>query len=371
MTLPLSTAYSADLDVDLSEPPDTFPGAEIGAIKAHLTVDLTQEGKQHGHLVLPAGESAVKDGHIRIPVCIVKGKEDGPTITMIAGVHGDEFEGPITLQRLAKELSSDAIKGRIILLPSINPQALTASTRYSPVDNRDMDLCFPGSPFGTQTQQMAFQIFQKLIRPADLVIDLRSGGSSLLFAPTVAMRTANGRRQLHKPTETPSPSAISSEEAMFAFGAPNCARLPASAPNSCLQGAVEAVGISYIQTELGGGAGCSAETLSIAHVGCMNVLRRAGNMDEDVQLRSSRIVEVRDASFYVHAQHSGLLALHARLGANVYRGDELASIFTTDESGTAGHRIDVPKNSVLLAVRHGGRVKAGDLVAILADEVPQ
>ena len=158
---------------------------------------------------------------------------------------------------------------------------------------------------------------------------------------------------------------------MFAFGAPNCARLPASAPNSCLQGSVEAAGISYIQTELGGGSSCSAETLSIAHAGCLNVLRFAGNIDEDVQLRFSRVVEVRDSSFYVHSKHSGLLAMQARLGANVYRGDELASIFTTDEPGTAGHRIEVPKNSVLLAVRHGGRVKAGDLVAILADEVPQ
>jgi len=103
MTLPLSTVYSANLDVDLSGPDESSAEDDLGAMGVHLTVDLNQYGKQYGHLILPAGESVVNDGQIRIPVCTIKGKIDGPTLTLLAGVHGDEFEGPIMLQRLAKE----------------------------------------------------------------------------------------------------------------------------------------------------------------------------------------------------------------------------------------------------------------------------
>ncbi|MFT5894284.1 MAG: N-alpha-acetyl-L-2,4-diaminobutyrate deacetylase [bacterium] len=367
-----SKIRAVDLDLDLSTPPESFEKQFPGAQQTHLTLDLTQFGKQHGHLVLPLSQSTVEDGHMMLPVCVIRGTKPGPTVTLVAGIHGDEFEGPITLQRMAKELTPDSIHGCLILIPCINLAGLRRSKRRSPLDGKDMDTCFPGKAAGSISERVAYEVFQRLIKPANLVLDMRSGGIKLNFAPLAAIRSADGQRVRDaSTTDLAQQRQLTSEAAMTAFGAPHCLRMQGSAANSCLQGATDAAGIPYVHTELGGGAASTVETLAIAWVGCHNVLRQQGLLKGDVELRSSRTFEIRDNSFYVYATCDGILAQHLRLGADVHRGDPLASVVSMVNTGDQAYVLKVPKNATLLATRHAGPVKAGDLVAILADEVPQ
>ncbi|MFT7214939.1 MAG: N-alpha-acetyl-L-2,4-diaminobutyrate deacetylase [Granulosicoccus sp.] len=372
MTQNPSKIRAVDLDLDLSTPPESFESQLPGAQQTHLTLDLKQFGKQHGHLVLPLSQSTAQDGHAMLPVCVIRGTKPGPTVTLMAGIHGDEFEGPITLQRMARELTPDLIHGCLILIPCVNLAGLKISNRRSPYDGKDIDTCFPGKAAGSISDRIAYELFERLIKPADLVLDMRSGGATLNFAPLAAIRSTNGQR-VHNTAVTDSAQQrqLASEAAMTAFGAPHCLRMPASAANSCLQGATEAAGIAYLHTELGGGAGSTVETLAIAWVGCHNVLRQQGILKGDIELRSSRMFEIRDNSFYVYAPCAGILVQHLRLGADVYLGDPLASVASLDNAGDQAQVLKVPKNGILLAIRHAGSVKAGDLVAILADEVPQ
>ena len=279
------------VDLDLGAPtPENSPVTPARTWSAEMSVDLTLPGKQHGHLVLPLSESPLRDGYIRLPVCIIRGKTPGPTVTFLAGIHGDEFEGPLTLQKIARELDADQVSGCIILIPSLNLQGLQHSNRHSPYDKRDMDTCFPGNPKGSISERLAYEVFARFILPASLVVDLRSGGSTFNFAPTVAIRSNTGQRVRASTNQTDAHyRQLVCEEAMFAFGAPNCVRMPSSAPSSCLQACVDAAEIAYLQTELGGGGACSAENLSIALVGCYNVLRQQGLLSDDIHLRSSRI----------------------------------------------------------------------------------
>lgn len=372
MTLKPSNISSADLDLDLSTAPENFDNRLPGAQQTHLTLDIFQLGKQHGHLVLPLSESTAQDGHVMLPVCVIRGSKPGPTITLVAGIHGDEFEGPITLQQIAKELACESVHGCLILIPCVNLAGLRKSKRRSPYDGKDMDTCFPGTLTGSISDRIAYELFNRLIKPADLVLDLRSGGATLDFAPLAAIRSVNGQRvQDTATTDSAQQRQLASEAAMNAFGAPHCLRILPSARNSCLQAAVDAAGVPYVQAELGGGATSTAETLAITKTGCYNVLRQQGILRDDVELRSSRIFEIKDASFYVYASNEGILALHLRLGANVYRGDPLASVTSMADIDAQSHVLRVPKNGVILAIRHAGPVTAGDLIAILAEEVPQ
>lgn len=370
MTQRPSNIRAEDLDLDLSTPPESVDCHLPGTQKTHLTLDITQPGKQHGHLVLPISRSGAQDGHLMLPVCVIRSKKPGPTVTFVAGVHGDEFEGPITLNRMAREINPTLIHGCLILIPSVNLEALRNATRNSPHDSQDVDACFPGMATGSLNERVAYEIFERLIKPADLVLDIRSGGATLNFAPLAAIRSPNGQRAPTADSEQRNRQLIS-EAAMCAFGAPNCLRMPASAANSCLQGATEAAGIPYVQTELGGGGAATAETLEIAWVGCHNLLRQQGLLKDDIELRSSRFFEINDTSHYVYASCEGILALHQRLGTNVYRGDPLASVLSMANTGDKPRVHHVPKNATLLGIRHAGPVKAGDLIAILATEVPQ
>lgn len=346
------------LDLDLSGTHNSPELKLLGVSDTHLTVNPEHSGKQHGHLVLAATNRDSAQRQLRVPVCVINGTEPGPTVTMIAGVHGDEYEGAVALQRIARDMAADQIHGRLILVPSLNLPGLRLGHRSSPLDDLDLDLCFPGNPNGSISERLAYEVFERFIRPANLVVDLRSGGSDLLFAPTAAVRFSNDKKH-----------QTISEAAMLAFGAPNSVRLPASSLNSCLQASIQAAGKHYIQTELGGGAGISAETLAVASTGCKNVLRHWGLLRDEIELRASRILEVRDASFYIYATTSGLLEPHAMLGQDVWKGDVLANVIDPENTGRKPDTIKVPRNGVLLATRKGGSVHGGDLLAILADEV--
>lgn len=366
--------HTGSLDVDLSLA-STQP-ALLGISDTHMSIDPSRPGKQRGHLSLPfAGPHGLSQ--LRVPVCSIRGQAEGPTVTLLAGIHGDEYEGVMALSRLCREIRAEAVHGCLIMAPALNIAGLATANRCLPQSGEDLDLCFPGQPDGSLGQRLAREIIQHLVRPADLVLDLRSGGGRLRFAPSAVVRNmgvskARQRTNMGVSNDTDTEAADAntlSEAAMVAFGAPNCVRLPASTGTGCLQASVTALGKACLQTELGGGGGCQSGELSIADIGIRNVLRYMGVLDEQIQLRASRMLEVRDERFFVYATASGLLAPHAAPGSEVWQGDTLASIVDLQQDAAEPSRIHVPRNAVLLAVHHGGPVQAGDLIAILADEV--
>jgi len=348
-----------ELDLDLSDTHISAGPALLGALDTHMSIDPAQPGKQHGHLVLPYSDSAGL-AHLRLPVCSIRGSQPGPTITLIGGVHGDEYEGALTLHRLARELKAETVHGCLLIVPALNSPGIATGRRDLPISGENLDLCFPGKLHGTVGERLAREVVERLIRPADLVLDLRSGGRGLQFADSAAVRSVGVRNC--------SGSELS-EAAMIAFGAPNCVRLPASAGPGCLQASVESAGKAYVQSELGGGGGCTRQALEVARIGCLNVLRYMGVLNEEVQLRASRMLEVRDNSFFVHAPVAGLLEPFAQPGGDVWQGDTLACLMNLDLPAMDAHRVLVPRNGVLLALHHGGPVRAGELIGILADEV--
>jgi len=378
MVQPYPKVQASELDVDLSDTVATPAFALLGALDTHLSFDPNLPGKHHGHIILPMDESGPGPQHLRIPVCLIRGKHSGQYVTMLSGIHGDEIEGPLTLQGMAQQLDADDIQGCLVLLPSINLPGLQAGTRGSPLDSRDLDRCFPGNATGSISDRVAFEIFERFIRPADLVVDLRSGGSALRFALSAAVRFAGNQPEpAHRLADYGHSKALAqsqarqqaSEAAMIAFGAPNSVRFPFSAPNSCLQAAAEAASVAYLQTELGGGGGTSTDTLAAAQTGCYNLLRHTQLLQGDIELRATRMLEVPDASFYLHATRRGMLQPHARLGQELHRGDPLLSMINLEDSGAIPHVMRVPRNGVLLALRDQGATEPGDLLAIIADEV--
>ena len=58
---------------------------------------------------------------------------------LTAGVHGDEYEGQVTLTKLVKEITPDQVNGQIIIVPMTNFPAAKAGLKTSPID----DLSFP------------------------------------------------------------------------------------------------------------------------------------------------------------------------------------------------------------------------------------
>jgi N2-acetyl-L-2,4-diaminobutanoate deacetylase len=117
---------------------------------AFTTVDLDREGKQVGFLMIPHSPNDDAWGATRVPLAVIK-NGSGPTVVLEGGNHGDEYEGPITICELIRELDPGRVQGRLILMPANNVHAVMAGQRVSPVDGLNFNRTFPGDTRGTIT----------------------------------------------------------------------------------------------------------------------------------------------------------------------------------------------------------------------------
>ena len=83
------------------------------------TIDLGQDGLQHGFLKLPHSHDESAYGSVMIPISMAKNGE-GPTALLTGENQGDEYEGPIALLDLARTIDPKQIRGRVILVPAMN-----------------------------------------------------------------------------------------------------------------------------------------------------------------------------------------------------------------------------------------------------------
>jgi predicted deacylase len=118
-------------------------------------------------------------GRLTLPLHVLTGKSDGPTLVVTATIHGDETLPALMLRRLLNEIDADRLAGRLCALPVCNPMALAVFDRQTPEQHGRTDLheVFPGNPKGNLTQMMAAAISAQVVEFADVVIDYHCGGS--------------------------------------------------------------------------------------------------------------------------------------------------------------------------------------------------
>ena len=125
-------------------------------------------------LLLPANCFALEKGKIgqgmwETDYYVLEGEAVGPVIIIVGGIHGDEPAGWQAAKRL---LTSRINRGKVIIIPQANAQAVRDKTREF-IDGQDLNRCFPGKTSGTPMERLAFTLFN-FIREnrAELVIDL-------------------------------------------------------------------------------------------------------------------------------------------------------------------------------------------------------
>jgi predicted deacylase len=116
---------------------------------------------------------------IILTLLVVKGNKKGPILVVSGGVHGDEYEGPLTIIKLYHELKIENINGTFVGLVVANVPAFEAASRCSPIDGLNLARIFPGKSNGSVTEKIAFWMGDSLIKNSDYYIDLHSSGSDM------------------------------------------------------------------------------------------------------------------------------------------------------------------------------------------------
>ncbi|WP_271600114.1 succinylglutamate desuccinylase/aspartoacylase family protein [Bradyrhizobium sp. CCBAU 45384] len=316
-------------------------------------VDFDKEGKTIGYLRVPFSTNASAYGWIPVPVASVK-NGSGPRVLLIAGSHGDEWEGQIVLIKLIQSLQAEHIQGHLIILPAANAPAVEAGQRVSPLDDGNLNRSFPGDPNGTPTMMMAHFIETVLLPGCDLVCDLHSGGSSLEYLPSSVMIAPNSASQFRQ-----------SVDLLRVFGLPvGFATDASTGGDRSLTGACDRVGsVACLSAELGGGGTVSRNLLRVAEDGLARVLHHIGALAAPPKAPGPGSIQllyrVRSNDF-VYSPANGLFEPLVSLGDTVNDGQEAGRIHFTQEPWRRSVTVKFGTGGVVLCRRFLARAALGD-----------
>ncbi|MBV8651473.1 MAG: succinylglutamate desuccinylase/aspartoacylase family protein, partial [Alphaproteobacteria bacterium] len=316
-------------------------------------VDFAKDGKQCGFLRLPHSVHRSAYGWIGIPITCIK-NGSGPTVLLVSGNHGDEYEGQVTLMKLTRKLNADDVKGRIIILSAANFPAAMAGMRTSPIDEGNLNRSFPGDPNGRPTAMIAHYIESVLLPMADFTVDLHSGGSSLMYIASSLARLSAEPAQRAKTIEM-----------MRLFGTPVAFLLDMpQGEDRTLTGATERVGTGlHLGTELGGSGTVTPSVLAYAEAGVARLLNHFGVMRKPFETSApgkTRILRVSGSSYYCYAPDGGLFEPYVDLGAEVKAGQAAGAVHYQDTPWREPTIAYFEHDGLVICKRIPGRIERGD-----------
>lgn len=322
-------------------------------------IDFDKAGRQAAVLRAPLSRNDSGWGVVEIPIISVK-NGSGPTILLTGGIHGDEYEGPIAISRIAQTLDPARVQGRVIMIPAFNMPAVLSDTRLSPVDDRDMNRCFPGNPRGTFSEMLAHFLDSHVLPFADVSLDMHTAGHSFDSALSTNMHYLPDAQRRQK-----------TMQAAAAFGAPFNTVFWGVDEGATFTSCVERRGIISLGTELGGWGRVNVEGVRIARRGVDNILKHFGVIEgkPDTSQRdgspATRHMMVRDRACYAFSSASALFEPTNVVGEKVKAGQPAGWLHFVEDVDHAPLEVPYPRDGILWMSAGPGRIKRGDPVAVI------
>ncbi len=331
----------------------------MATTRLRLQIDLRTPGRQVGDLMLPWSDNEVPLGYHPIPVISIKGGS-GPRVLITGGTHGDEFEGPAAIMRLAQKLRPEEIAGQVILIPALNAPALRSASRVSPLDGANLNRAFPGDADGGPTAMLAHFIENELLPTCGAAIDLHSGGKASYFAPC-ALATHVQDVDLF----------ARNMELARAFGLPLIWRLGPLNDNRSLNSAAARQAVPMIAAELGGGGGVDPAITDQAEAGLMHCLHHLGVLagHPERRIEPVRVVELIGPHASLFATARGLFDRRVCAGQTVESGAKAGDFHFIQTPERPSESLVFASSGFVLAHSCRGLVERGDMLALLACDV--
>jgi len=329
------------------------------------TVSLDGNGKRYGHLVAPNSTQRSGYGAEMIPMAVIR-NGDGPGYLLTGGVHGDEYEGPIALMKVARELEVDAVNGLVVIIPCLNLQAVLAASRLSPIDGSNLNRVFPGQRLGNFSEALADFIVRGIFPHVEFVSDLHAGGASLEYVPLTMMHCTDDEARNAR-----------SLDCMKAFGAPVALFSVDQEPDGLLEWNAEIRGKIVVAAELGGAGRVTPRTVEITETGIRNVLAFAGILDapivapEAMGRPPTRMMATPDLDCLVLSPDDGIFEPLVALEDNVVRGQPLGRLHNPRQPGRAPAVVEAPRPGTVICHRPLPMTRLGDCLYIIADDLAE
>lgn len=281
---------------------------------------------------------------ISIPIILVRGAREGPTLCLCAGIHADEYAGIEAATRLARQLDPADLSGTLVSVPIVNHPSYDSATRTGYIDHLNLNRVFPGSPSGPITQVIAHVFLNEIVLKCDALVDLHGSGSGRINEVVIAQ---GGYEDLVWDL------ALSTGFDLVWLGGPwgGTGRI------SALQ-----AGIPAITVEAGGKLELIESDVQVHLRAVKNVMRHLNMLAGEPDLaRQYRII----SGGSIYAQRGGFFHPTAKPGEMV-REDQVVG-YITNPHGHTVEEIRADKDAVVCEMRVVPSIRPGDEVVILGE----
>jgi hypothetical protein len=243
---------------------------------------------------------------IALPMLIGRGKKEGPTLGVVASVHGNEVNGIPVIHKLFDRLEPSRLSGTVVAILVVNYPAFDRQQRQF-LDGVDLNHIFPGRPDGSVSQIYAHRLINRAIRRFDYMIDLHTASlgrvNSLYARADLSNATTARLAQLLRPQ-------------IILHKRPR---------DGTLRGEADEMGIPAVTVEIGNPSRFQPEYIRTAVRGLRSVM---GFLE---MLKARPPAEGREPiicsrSHWVYTDRGGLLTVHPSLTDRLEEGDPLATL---------------------------------------------
>jgi uncharacterized protein len=315
------------------------PSFEIGTVRVRpglrraLTLPITR---------------LVTGADVDLPIRVVHGREDGPTIWINAAIHGDEAVGVEVIRQVLADLDAKTLRGTVIAIPIVNVLGFMNGSRYLP-DRRDLNRSFPGSARGSLAGRIAHLMMTEVVDKCTVGIDLHTGSDRRTNLP-----------QIRADLEDPETRKLAS-----AFAAP--VMLHARLRDGSLRYAARERGAKVLLYEAGEAWRMDDWAIDAGVIGVRRVLAALDMIDpiaDDDPLVSAESWR----SGWVRARGTGMIHLDVHLGQEVTKGERIGGLF--DSLGRRVRLIHADRNGLVVGRTEAPVVNSGDAVVHIAETGP-
>jgi uncharacterized protein len=293
-------------------------------------------------------------GDLEHPAFEARGERDGPHVALIAGIHGCEYSSIAAVIRFMNELDIAELAGSITAVPVVSMQSFERRSPFVvPEDGKNLNRCFPGTYDGTYTDALARSIFDQLIAPADVVIDLHGGDLVEALEP-FAIYDA-------------SPVEDRARALAVAFGLPYVVREePADGLAGMTCSAAAEAGIPAIIAEAGGCGQLEPAAVELLVRGVRNALRTLEMLPGPVDppLARQRLVGAFD---WLRCRRAGFWEPAVAAGDEVGEGALLGRVLSLHVE--TQEELDAPRDGVVLFLTTSAAVPDDGLLLGLGAEL--
>ena len=263
---------------------------------------------------------------VELPILVARGKKDGPTLGVMAAVHGDEINGIPVVHRLFERIEPARLAGTLVGVLVVNRPSFERHQRRF-IDGHDLNHIMPGREIGTAAEIYGYRLVERVINKFDYMIDLHTASRGRINSLYARVDMTN---------EVSAAMAHLLRPQIILHNTPR---------DGSIRGEADGLGIPGVTLEIGNPQRFQPELVRSSVRGLRAVMSYL-NMLKGRPPAEGREPIVCNRSFWVYTDRGGLLTVHPALCDRVPAGEPLATL--TNIFGDVTRTYEMPEDGVII-----------------------